>query len=163
VARGCRNVRRRIGQPRKIRPRWRSAGKSQKKRRQIGRKQQMNHRHKKPKRPLLSTTCSRSCGTATTWAGARVERVPVPSARARENRRCRRLRTRTRPPLRRWAVLRRTLREACWNSSRRTVSSRNLSRHCRQRYHRHPGGVDYGRVTWLRRSQRSSRPLGGVP
>lgn len=161
MAWGCRNVRRRIGRLQKRRPRWRSAGKLQKKRRQIGRKQQKNHRHKKPKRPPLSTTCSRSYGTATTWAGARVERVPVPSAR--ENRRCRRLQTRTRPPLRRWAVLRRTLREACWNSSRRTVSSRNLSRHCRQRYHRHPGGVDYGLVTWLRRSQRSSRPLGGAP
>jgi len=160
VVRRCRNVRRRIGQLRKRRPRWRGAGKSQKKRRRIGRKQRKKHRHKQPTRPLRSTTCSRSYGTATTSVGARVGRAPVPSAR--ENRRCRRLQTRIRPSLRRWAVLRRTLHEACWNSSRRTVSFRNLSRHCRQRHHRHPGGVDYGRVTWLRRSQRSWRPLGAL-
>jgi hypothetical protein len=144
VAWGSRNARRRIERLLRRRPRLRGVNKPQKKPRQIGRKRQKKHRHKKPTKPLLSTTCWRNYEMATTLGGAPVGRVLALSTR--ENRRCH-PQTMTRPLFRCWAVPRRILREACLNSSRPTVSCRIPSRHCHQRYHRHPGGVDYGLVT----------------
>jgi len=85
---------------------------------------------------------------------------PVPSAR--ESRPCR-FQTRTRLPLRCWAVRQQTLREACWNSSRRTVLCQKLSRQCHQRQHRLPGGADYGWPRHLPRSSRLQGILSAVP
>jgi hypothetical protein len=115
-----RNVRWRTEQPPRRSSRWRGEGKPLRMQKQVGRKQQRVPLHKKPRRPLLLTTCLRSCETVTISDDALVVRVPALSAR--KNRPYHLFhKIRTYPPFRRWAALLRTLHGACWNSSRRTA------------------------------------------